>query len=203
MDFAPLQDFRRGAQIFQIAIGAHANRHLVNFEVGKLADRFHVLRQKWHGYKWLEFTHVEFDCGGVFGVLVAVPVFALARSGTLHKGARFLVGGKQPGFCAGFNCHVCHRKTVSQPQMIQCRPGKLHRLITRPFHANFADGVQNQILAANPFWRQTVIYEFDTLRDFQPDFAQDHSGGGVGGANAGAERAKCAHGTGVRIRAGD
>ena len=47
-----------------------------------------------------------------------------------------------------------------------------------------------------------MINEFDAFRDLEPDFAQGHSRGGIGGADTGAKRADEAVGASMRISSG-
>ena len=194
---------RSDAQVLNPAVGARADDHLVDGQAGHLADDLRILRQMRHSHSGLQLIQVNDHFPDVLRVGIGLE----GLTGAVHPAVDVLHGlllhGENAVLAAGLNGHVGDGEPVIHGEGGNALAGKLQRLIQRAVHADLADQMQDDILAAHPAAGLALQHHLDRGRHLEPSLAGDHTGSHVRGTHAGGECAQRAIGAGVGVRAHD
>ena len=122
----------------------------VNGDLADLGEAAGVLGQVREGDLRLDIGAVPLVDLGVVGVGVAGEDSELARGAALQPGEGDGVGRDDAAFSAGLDGHVAHGEAAGHLQVLDDRTGELHGAVAGAVHADLADGVEDEVLAADP-----------------------------------------------------
>ena len=168
--------------------------------MSQLVDGLGILRQMRASDGRLQGRQVNLDLLLVFRVCISLKHRDLTAYAPLDVCHRLFIDRENAVLCARLDRHVTDRKAVVHGQGGDALAHKLHRLIQCAVHADLADDVQDHVLAGHPWAEFALQHKFDCARHLEPRLARRHTGGEVGRANAGRERAQRAVSTGVAVR---
>ena len=140
---------------------------------------------------------------GVHGIGVGVVFGIGALGAAVHVGARDVVHLDKARLAAGLDGHVGDGKALVHGHGADSAARELHGLVQRTVNADHADDVQDDVLAGDTGSKLAVDLEQQAFGNLEPCFTGCIAHGGVGGANAGGERAERAVGAGMGIGADD
>ena len=146
---------------------------------------------------------VDDDLARILGVGVGLNGLPGPRHAPGQIGARHVVDGEDAVLRARLDGHVRDGQAAVHGDLLHAIPAKLQRHVARAVHADEADQVEDDILAADvrvQLARERHLYGLGHL---EPGLAGRHAGGHVRGAHAGGHAAQRAVGTGMAVRADD
>ena len=149
--FLPFEYPGRHPQVFQPAVGAAADHHLVDRDVAYLADGPGIGGQMREGHLRLNLGSIVLDHLRVCGIRDRSGTPYICGSPVLSHTAGSSVDVEEAGLAAGFDGHIGHGETAVHGQGVNRLAGELHGGVERAVHADFADGIEDQVLAAHPF----------------------------------------------------
>ena len=206
----------RGLQVGQAAVGACADKGLLDGRARGLGQRGHVVHPMRPGYDRTHRAHVHFDDARVGGARVG------EERAFLQVGAGFPFGDAQApgqprrkpgeGRLVGWDVRVlgAHlRHHVRQHHALLHREGgdpitrELDRLIERAIRAQRADEGQGQVFGRNTVGQTSVEHDAQAFGHAQPDTPQRPERGHLAASHPRGERAHPALVRGVAVRAQD
>ncbi len=201
VDLVALDDFSRFAHVLDPAVGAGADHGLIDIDRAKLAYGLHIFGKVRAGNLRLHagevvFAHIHIAC-----LFVALVEFVLALRALRHIFFGNLVRLDDAVLAACFDRHVADGQASRHRKLLDHLTGELHGTVERSVHADVADGVQNDVLAADPLAELARVDELHALRHLEPGLARDHGRGNIGAAHAGRESSQPAVGAGVAVSA--
>ena len=154
-----------------------------------------------HSHGGLQRIQIDDHLAGIDGVRIGLECLA----GAVHPAVDILHGlfihGEDPVFAAGLDGHVGDGEAVVHGQGGYALPGELQGLVQSAVHADPADQVEDDVLAADHGLELSLQHHLDGGGDLEPQQAGGHGGGHIRGADAGREGPQRSIGAGVGIGA--
>ena len=151
----------------------------------------------------IQLVEVDGHGAAVFRVRVGLKRRPLAVYAALEVFAADVVHRENAVLRARFNRHVRDGQAAVHGDFLHAVARKFEGLIQRAVHADFADEVQNHVLAADPRLHLARQHNLNGFRHLEPAFARRHAYAHIRRTDA---RGECAHraiGAGVAVRADD
>ena len=184
-----------------MSVGARTDNHLVDNHFADFVERLGVFGQVRESYRRFDLAQINFVRFVVDCVLVRLIHDVRAFRSALHVVNRLFIYFENTVFRARLDCHVRNRESIVNGERFHALADEFHGLIQRAVHADFADNMQDDVLARHVFIQLAFKHEFNRGRHFEPSLTRRHTARHIRRAYARGERADCAVRTRMRVRA--
>ena len=198
-----LQNLVGSLHILNAAVRAGADDDLVDLDAPALSGRVGVFGQVRVADGRLERVKVNRDGLLVLGIGVSLVLRprALAAAREIRLGD--CIDREDAVLGTGLDGHIADAEPVLHRQAADALAGKLKALVQRAGYTDFADEVQDDILAGDRLAQSSLQLHLDGGGDLKPCHALCHAGGHIGGADTGGERPYRTVGAGVAVGTDD